>query len=123
VLALAEQGASVVIDYIAHPEATDELERKITDLGGRALGVEADVSKVADLGRLVDAAVNAFGRLDVMVNNAEAEDARRRHPAGTDGQAGGDRRGGRVPRRRRRRLRDRTTVFTDGGLMQSSPGL
>lgn len=73
VLALAEQGASVVIDYIAHPEATHELERKIADLGGRAVGVNADVSKVADLKRLVDAAVNAFGRLDVMVNNAGVE--------------------------------------------------
>jgi glucose 1-dehydrogenase len=48
VLALAEQGANVVIDYVAHPEATEELEA-----GGGAddapIGVDADVSKVDDL--------------------------------------------------------------------------
>jgi glucose 1-dehydrogenase len=72
-LELAEHGASVVIDYIAHPEATEELERRIAALGGKAVGVEADVSKIEDLQRLVDAAVKAFGRLDVMVNNAGVE--------------------------------------------------
>jgi glucose 1-dehydrogenase len=42
-------------------------------LGDKVLGVEADVSKVADLERLVAAAVTAFGRVDVMVNNAGIE--------------------------------------------------
>ena len=73
VLALAEEGASVVIDYVAHPEAADDLEKEVVGLGGRAVGVEADVSKVADLQRLIDAAVQAFGRLDIMVNNAGVE--------------------------------------------------
>jgi glucose 1-dehydrogenase len=73
VLALAEQGASVVIDYVAHPEATEELERKVHALGDQAIGVRADVSKVADIQMLVDAAVKAFGKLDVMVNNAGIE--------------------------------------------------
>jgi len=73
VLALAEQGANVVIDYVAHPEAEEELEQQIAKLGDKAVGVDADVSKVADLQKLIDAAVSAFGRLDIMVNNAGVE--------------------------------------------------
>jgi glucose 1-dehydrogenase len=73
VLALAEQGANVVIDYVSHPEAAEALEKQVAALGDRAIGVEADVSKVADLERLVDAAVKAFGHLDIMVNNAGIE--------------------------------------------------
>jgi glucose 1-dehydrogenase len=73
VLELARQGASVVIDYVAHPEATEALEKQLAALGEQAIGVDADVSKVADLQKLVDAAVAKFGRLDVMVNNAGVE--------------------------------------------------
>jgi glucose 1-dehydrogenase len=73
VLALAREGANIVIDYIADPEATEELEKQVAALGDTAIGVDADVSKVNDLQRLVDAAVKQFGRLDVMVNNAGIE--------------------------------------------------
>ena len=73
VLELARQGASVVIDYVAHPEATEALEREICKLGNQSLGVEADVSKLADLQKLIDATVGKFGRLDIMVNNAGIE--------------------------------------------------
>ncbi len=73
VLELARQGASVVIDYVAHPEATEALEREICKLGNQSVGVEADVSKLADLQKLIDAAVGKFGRLDIMVNNAGIE--------------------------------------------------
>jgi glucose 1-dehydrogenase len=73
VLELARQGASVVIDYVAHPEATEALEREICKLGNQSVGVEADVSKLADLQKLIDAAVGKFGRVDVMVNNAGIE--------------------------------------------------
>src|ERR1035438_10864539 len=48
-LELARQGATIVIDYISHPEATEALEQQIVALGDQAIGVEADVSKVADL--------------------------------------------------------------------------
>jgi glucose 1-dehydrogenase len=73
VLELAKQGASTIIDYIVDPEATKALEREISQIGGQAVGVQADVTKLADLDRLVDAAVSKFGRLDIMVNNAGIE--------------------------------------------------
>jgi glucose 1-dehydrogenase len=73
VLELAKQGANIVIDYVAHPEATESLEKQVTALGDQAIGVDADVSKVADLQKLINAAVEKFGRVDVMVNNAGVE--------------------------------------------------
>lgn len=72
-LALARAGARVGIDYVSNSAATDALEQQIAALGERAIGIDADVSVVADLQRLVDATVKAFGKLDVMVNNAGIE--------------------------------------------------
>jgi glucose 1-dehydrogenase len=73
VLELAKQGANVVVDYVSHPDAAEELEKQVASLGDQAIGVEADVSQVADLEQLIGAAVKAFGRLDIMVNNAGIE--------------------------------------------------
>jgi glucose 1-dehydrogenase len=73
VLALAEAGANIVIDYVCNPEATEALEKRVVALGDKAIGVEADVSKVDDLQRLMSSTVEAFGRIDVMVNNAGVE--------------------------------------------------
>jgi len=73
VLELAKHGASIVVNYILDPEATKTLERQIAEIGGQVLGIEADMSKVADLRTLVDAAVGRFGRLDIRVNNAGIE--------------------------------------------------
>jgi glucose 1-dehydrogenase len=73
VLELARQGANIVIDYVSHPDATDALEKQVAALGEKAVGVDADVSKVADLEKLVAAAVKQFGRIDIMVNNAGIE--------------------------------------------------
>ena len=70
---LAQLGAQVVIDYRSHPEATEELEREIGAYGGCSFGVQADVSKLDEIQRLIDAAVAQFGRIDVMVNNAGVE--------------------------------------------------
>jgi glucose 1-dehydrogenase len=72
-LALAAEGASIAIDYVADPAATEDLEREIVALGDRAIGIEADVSKVADVQRLVDTTVAQLGRVDIIVNNAGIE--------------------------------------------------
>ena len=66
-------GAKVVIDYRSHPDRTDDLIEEIGELGGQAIGVQADVGKLEDLQRLVDTAVKTFGKVDVMVNNAGIE--------------------------------------------------
>lgn len=73
VLELARQGASIAIDYVANPDATEALEKQVSALGDLVIGVQADVSQVADLQRLVATTVQAFGRVDVMVNNAGVE--------------------------------------------------
>jgi glucose 1-dehydrogenase len=73
VLELARLGANIVIDYISHPDATEELEKQCVALGDRVIGVQADVSKVADLKKLINAAIEKGGRLDIMVNNAGIE--------------------------------------------------
>lgn len=72
-LALAEAGASVTIDYVVDPGSAEVLEQQIQNLGEKAIMVDADVSKVTDLQMLVDKTVDAFGRLDIMVNNAGIE--------------------------------------------------
>jgi glucose 1-dehydrogenase len=73
VLELARRGANVVIDYVCHPQATEALEQQVSKLGAQSIGVEADASSLADLQMLIDKAVSAFGRLDIMVNNAGVE--------------------------------------------------
>ena len=73
VLAAAAEGANVVIDYVAHPEETTALIAKVEAAGGHAVGVQADVSQAADLHKLVATAVESYGRLDVLINNAGIE--------------------------------------------------
>ena len=73
VLELAKQGANLVIDYVAHPEATEALEQQVRALGDCVIGVKVDVSRVAELQTLIAAAVEKFGRVDIMVNNAGIE--------------------------------------------------
>jgi glucose 1-dehydrogenase len=73
VLGLAQAGASIVIDWVFNEQATEDLERQVAALGDQVTGVQADVSKVEDLERLVNTAVSTFGRLDIMVNNAGVE--------------------------------------------------
>ena len=73
VRAAGRAGANIVIDYIANPEETERLVREVEDLGGRAVGVEADVTEPDDLQAMIRKAVDTFGGLDVLVNNAGME--------------------------------------------------
>lgn len=73
VLELAKQGANLTIDYVVNPAATEALEKQIIALGDKVIGVDADISKIADLQKLMDLAVRKFGRIDILVNNAGVE--------------------------------------------------
>ena len=70
---LARAGAAVTVNYHSDRPAAEEVERDIFAAGGRALIVQGDVSKVADIQHIIDQTVTTFGRLDVMVNNAGME--------------------------------------------------
>ncbi len=72
-LELGKEGANVVIDYHSHPDSAEAVQKKITGLGSGCLTVQADVSKPIDLQKLVNGAVQKFGRLDIWVNNAGVE--------------------------------------------------
>lgn len=71
--AFAAEGASVVVDYVGKGSAADETLKKIGDLGGQAIAVDADVSDPAQVQNLVEQTVGRFGRLDILVNNAGIE--------------------------------------------------
>src|SRR5881392_2045937 len=66
---LAAEGAAVVVNYATSRDGADRVVARITD-GGRAVAVQADVARKADVERLFAEAKKAFGRLDVLVNNA-----------------------------------------------------
>ena len=68
--ALAAEGAAVAVNYASSREGADRVVAEITKAGGKAIAVQGDVSKAADVKRLVAETVKAFGGLDVLVNNA-----------------------------------------------------
>ncbi len=68
--ALAAEGASVVVNYASSKEGADKAVAEITRNGGKAIAVQADVSKAADIARLFAETKKAYGRLDILVNNA-----------------------------------------------------
>jgi 3-oxoacyl-[acyl-carrier protein] reductase len=67
---LAEAGAAVVVNYASSKQGADRVVAEITGAGGRAVAVQGDMSKPADIKRLFAETKKAFGRLDVLVNNA-----------------------------------------------------
>src|SRR3989442_4822218 len=67
---LAAEGAAVVVNYASSKEGADRVVAEIVGKGGRAIAVQADVARQADIQRLFAESLKAFGRLDVLVNNA-----------------------------------------------------
>src|SRR6516164_2930426 len=67
---LADEGAAVVVNYASSKAGAERVVAEITGKGGRAVAVQADMAKPADIRRLFAEAKKAFGRLDVLVNNA-----------------------------------------------------
>jgi 3-oxoacyl-[acyl-carrier protein] reductase len=68
--ALAAEGASVVVNYASSKSGADAVVQAITGAGGKAVAVQGDVSKTREAHRLIDAALAAYGRLDILVNNS-----------------------------------------------------
>lgn len=66
----AAAGAKVVVNYASSKESADKVVKAITDNGGTAIAVQADVSNEADVSRLFEETEKAFGALDILVNNA-----------------------------------------------------
>src|SRR5712671_610787 len=68
--ALAAEGASVVVNYSSSKEGADRVVKEIVGKGGKAVAVQGDVSKASDVQRLFAETKKAYGKLDVLVNNA-----------------------------------------------------
>ncbi|SRR5216683_1834757 len=67
---LAAAGAAVVVNYSSSKEGAEKVVAEITGKGGKAIAVQGDVSKTADVKRLFKETQKAFGSLDILVNNA-----------------------------------------------------
>ncbi|MBD2183081.1 3-oxoacyl-[acyl-carrier-protein] reductase [Planktothrix sp. FACHB-1355] len=69
-LALATEGANVVVNYASSSGAAEEVVAEITKVGGNAIALQADVSKADQVDALLNATMDKWGRVDVLVNNA-----------------------------------------------------
>ncbi|MBD2327685.1 3-oxoacyl-[acyl-carrier-protein] reductase [Alkalinema sp. FACHB-956] len=69
-LALASEGASVVVNYASSSGAADAVVAEIEQAGGTAIALKADVSKAEEVDQMIEATMAKFGRIDVLVNNA-----------------------------------------------------
>jgi 3-oxoacyl-[acyl-carrier protein] reductase len=68
--ALAAEGAAVVVNYASSKEGADRVVSEIISQGGKAMAVQGDVANASQAQRLVAAAIETFGHLDVLVNNS-----------------------------------------------------
>jgi len=68
--AFASEGASVVVNYSSSRDGADAVVKEITGSGGKAVAVRGDVTKLADTQAIVNAAIENYGKLDIVVNNS-----------------------------------------------------
>jgi 3-oxoacyl-[acyl-carrier protein] reductase len=68
--ALAAEGASVVVNYASSKDGADAVVKEITAKGGQAIAAQGDVSKQVDIARLFAETKKAYGKLNILVNNA-----------------------------------------------------
>jgi len=69
-LCFAREGADIVINYVSHADAAQEVAQTVKELGRRSLVIQADVSKREEVQKLFRQTAEAFGRIDILVNNA-----------------------------------------------------
>lgn len=69
-LKLAEQGASVVVNYTSNSQAADEVVSTIEKMGSKALAVKADVSNAEDIKNLIKTTESELGKIQILINNA-----------------------------------------------------
>jgi 3-oxoacyl-[acyl-carrier protein] reductase len=67
---LGAEGAAVVVNYASSREGAERVVKQITESGGKAVAIQGNVAKAADIERLLAETKKAFGRLDILVNNA-----------------------------------------------------
>ena len=72
-LALAREGAAVVVDYVGNATVAQQTLDQIKAINGKGLGVDADITNPKDVASLIEQTVQAFGKLDIFVNNAGIE--------------------------------------------------
>ncbi|HET7117984.1 MAG TPA: SDR family oxidoreductase, partial [Hanamia sp.] len=69
-IALADDGANVVVNYVTHPEAADAVVKQIEDNGGSAISIKADVSNENEVQSMFQQMISKYGTIDILVNNA-----------------------------------------------------
>lgn len=70
---LAKDGADIIVNYSGNPKGADDTKQQIEALGRKTISVKADLSKVADCQSLVQSGIDAFGKIDILINNAGVE--------------------------------------------------
>jgi len=70
---LADEGANIVIDYVGNPQSANDTVAQIQKKGRKGLAVEADISSVDQIHAMMKQAVDSFGAVDILINNAGLE--------------------------------------------------